>query len=165
MEINKLNQEFISKYYEKILELIIFNPITLEVSFNNKMLLKKKWIYGAINDNNFNTEEIENIIKNTKHVKKFICLNLRSILNFDIKKIGNAYIFSNKKDDWHEILSALNEYTLWESAIFAQDLSIFIIKPWSTGYNLLLAGEENIVKSICNDTEWLINDKYPIIPL
>ncbi|WP_165091141.1 hypothetical protein [Neisseria yangbaofengii] len=99
--------------------------------------MKKQWIYGAVNDNNFNNIEILNIVKNTNHIRKFICLNIKSILGFSIESRRDTYIFDNVEDDWKEILSGLNEYTLWDSIIFDESLNIFIIKPWSISYSIL----------------------------
>jgi len=94
---------------------------------------------------------------------QFFCLNLDRLFNISPYEII-AYKFDNNLEDWKTILSPDEEYTLWSSLLFNMD-NLLIIKPWSSGYNLLISGEENIVRNICTDNYWLFNKKYPIYPL
>ena len=152
---NKKIAAYFDDFQQKqMLSFFKINKKTLEFSFDLEKLNEKGWIYAAIDDNNFNKEqgEINKIINSTKeNVSQFICLSLESL-------------WTNNSLE-HTYLSPFNEYTLWNSAIFDINFNIFIIKPWSVGYNLLIAGEERIIKSICHGDGWLINQKYPIFPV
>lgn len=112
-------------------------------------------------------DEIKKIVESTKYfVEKFICVNTEPLLMNNSLDNLNSYLFLNNEKDWQEILSPFNEYTLWNSVIFDINMNIFIIKPWSVGYNLMVAGDLKIVTRICNSNNgWLINKKYPICPI
>ncbi len=166
---NKKIAAYFDDFQQKqMLSFFKINKKTLEFSFDLEKLNEKGWIYAAIDDNNFNKEqgEINKIINSTKeNVSQFICLSLESLWTNNSLENTYFYLFDNTEKDWNEILSPFNEYTLWNSAIFDINFNIFIIKPWSVGYNLLIAGEERIIKSICHGDGWLINQKYPIFPV
>lgn len=169
MVINKrISTYFNDNQQNQISKFIEVNKDTFEYSFNLDELNKKKWVYAAIDDNNFNSEknEIAKIVNLTKDkVQQFACLNLELLKTDALSENSFFYLFDNTEKDWNEILSPFNEYTLWDSAIFDINFNIFIIKPWSVGYNLLIAGKEEVIKDICSAEEWLINNKYPIFPI
>ena len=107
-------------------------------------------------------DEINRIISISK-VNNFFCLNLDGLFNESSNKL-TIYRFNNQVEDWMKILSPSGEYTLWDSLLFNND-NMIIIKPWSAGYNTLIAGEESVVRRICQDEHWLFNKKHPIYPL
>ena len=147
---------------EKIIRFLQFDKKTLEYSFNEEEIIKNRWIYTAIDGSFLEEDEINRIISISK-VNNFFCLNLNGLFNESSNKL-TIYRFNNQVEDWIKILSPSEEYTLWDSLLFNND-NIIIIKPWSAGYNTLIAGEESVVRSICQDEHWLFNKKHPIYPL
>lgn len=166
MVINKAISDYFDCYKQQhILSLLEIDRETLEFSFNLFKLKENNWIYAAIDDNNFNQEinKITNLKK--EGIKQFVCFDLEQLLINKSLKDSHFYLFDNMEQDWHRILSPFEEYTLWNSAILDINLNLFIIKPWSVGYNLLVAGKEVLVRNICDGDGWLINQKYPIFPV
>lgn len=169
MVINKKIPAFLNdKQINQILDMVEFDKNTCEFSFNVNKLKKNGLIYAAIDDNNLNCEdgEISKLVNLTKdNILYFLCLDIESLKKQGIMNNSSLYLFDNTEQDWENILSPFNEYTLWTSAIFDIDFNIFIIKPWSVGYNFLISGKEDIIRKICSGKDWLINDKYPIYPV
>ena len=173
MAINRFNADEIDKdIWDSILNLIIFDRKTLEFSFNQKELDLRRWFFCAIDDANFNIDsddsnnEVVKLISLTKEIKTFFCLSLDFLKeNRNISSKDDFYIFENKLTDWLDILSSENEFTLWETLIFhPYGMGLFIIKPWSVGYNLLIAGKPHIIENFSTASNWLLNKKYPICP-
>lgn len=151
---------------ENMLSFLEINKDDLEISFNMEEIKKKKWIFAARDDNSFDIEEIDKIVELTKYfIDSFICVKTEPLFLNNSKNL-DSYLFENNEQDWSEILSPTNEYTLWNSAIFDINMNIFIIKPWSVGYNIMVAGNPELITKICNNEDgWLINEKYPICPV
>lgn len=165
MVINKLfNDYFDFSKQQYILSFLEIDRNTLEFSFNLSKLKENNWIYAAIDDNNFHQEINEIISLKREGIKQFVCFNLEQLLINDSLENSHFYLFDNTEQDWNKILSPFEEYTLWSSAILDINFNLFIIKPWSVGYNLLVAGKEILVRNICDGDGWLTNKKYPIFP-
>ena len=158
-ETTKINDDICKEVIRNYLQ---FDKKTLEFSFNEESLIRNGWIYAAVDGSFLEEDEVSRIISLSKK-SQFFCLNLDRLFNISPYEII-VYKFDNNLEDWKTILSPDEEYTLWSSLLFNMD-NLFIIKPWSSGYNLLFAGEENIVRNICTDNYWLFNKKYPIYPL
>ncbi|WP_037587874.1 hypothetical protein [Stenoxybacter acetivorans] len=163
---NRFSNIFEESAQKMILDLFIFNRETTEFSFNENELKKRNWDYAALNSTTFDQEygDFERLIQSTFFNKKYYCLSLDQI-KYDNYNFENSivHIFDNIPEDWSEILLAFNEFTLWESVIFnTPPFNLFIIIPWSIGYNLLVGGESKLIRNICSG--WLINEKYPISP-
>lgn len=168
MVINKKLNDFMSlTNIENMLSFLMINKDDLEIFFNLEKLKEKKWIFVARDDNNFDIDEIKKIVESTQDlIENFICVKTEPLfINQSLKNL-DSYLFENTEKDWCEILSWFNEYTLWNSVIFDINMNIFIIKPWSAGYNLMVAGEPQLITKICKrNNGWLINRKYPICPV
>lgn len=149
------------EYKEKIMKFLQFDEKTLEFSFNEEMIIKNKWIYAAIDGSFLEKYEIHRIISLSR-IEYFLCLNLDTLFGICPNDLI-IYKFNNNLEDWIKILSPCKEYTLWNSLLFNMD-NLIIIKPWSSGYNTLIAGEESVVRNICRDDYWMFNKKYPIYP-
>lgn len=169
IDIEKLHNDVLNN----ILDLVLFDNKTLEFYFNQNELNSRGWFFCAIDDANFNIDDDKNeviqLIHLTKEMENFICLPLNFLKESrNLSKRDELYIFDNKLSDWLEILSFQNEFTLWETLIFnPYKDGLYIIKPWSVGYNLLVAGPAEIIQKFYNNfsNNWLINEKYPIYPI
>ena len=162
---------------EHILDFITYTQSTGEFSFNEKWLNDNKMTYVAIDDNTIENYEVDFIIKNTSHAEKYYCIDLNSSHSYfqlkdDIEKAreelfgATVYSFLNYEKEWEEILSGFNNYCLYEVAIINYpNPELFIIKPWSVGYNTMIATAHDWIKEINNISVWKINDKYPIYPV
>ena len=111
---------------EKIIRFLQFDRKTLEYFFNEKEIIKNRWIYAAIDGSFLEEDEINRIISLPK-VNNFFCLNLDGLFNESSNKL-TIYRFNNQVEDWMEILSPCEEYTLWDSLLFNID-NLIIIKP------------------------------------
>ncbi|WP_037587876.1 hypothetical protein [Stenoxybacter acetivorans] len=168
MVISKLFSElFTEAVSEEIFRLVNFNISTMEFSFNEIELNERNWVYGALDDSTFDDDDQERLIKKTSFIKKYYCVDLYAIQKKESSfKNSIVHIFENTDKDWIEILSYRNQYTVWESIIFSHPpFDVFIIKPWSVGYNLLVGGNDELVRSICTSYGWWINEKHPISPV
>ena len=177
MAINEMTFKDAFGENEHLLNFLTFTKSTGEFSFNEKWLSENKMTYVAIDDNTIEDYEVNFIIKNTSHLKTFYCIDLTWTHNFfyienDIEKArkelfsGTVYSFLNYEQEWEKILSGFNDYCLYEVAIINYpNPEIFIIKPWSIGYNTMIATAKDWIKEINNICVWKINDKYPINPV
>lgn len=168
MVINKtFTTVFSQKEYQEIISYIKFDSNTQEYCLNSSAVYQNNWEFAAIDDNTIDIEtgELDRLLTYTIDSKLFYCINIKDILEIeDLNKL-NIFEFNNIKSDWLEILSPYNEYTLWECVLFDKDFTIFIIKPWSAGYNTLICTDIIKLRNICTDAGWIFNDKYPITPM
>ena len=111
---------------EKIIRFLQFDRKTLEYFFNEKEIIKNRWIYAAIDGSFLEEDEINRIISLPK-VNNFFCLNLDGLFNESSNKL-TIYRFNNQVEDWMELLTPCEEYTLWDSLLFNID-NLIIIKP------------------------------------
>ncbi|MBH5329081.1 hypothetical protein H9Q10_05290 [Eikenella sp. S3360] len=162
-----ITNNFLSLYREQdgheLKGYLKFDEATLEHDFNTAALTQKGWIYAAIDDSMLEDGEIQEITELIE-IKHLFCLDLDQLFKPNNAFDFPVHTFRNCQEDWEEILSPSQEYTLWNSLLF-DGSQLMIIKPWSAGYNLLIAGKEQTLRQICRSSNWLFNQKYPIFPL